>query len=105
MHVSANDNEMTFHSIYVGSGDALVVESKGHYMIVDSGPPSASELVANYISKLNIPDNKIDYVVATILTETMLVTSIKFLRNMKLDRFSIRLALKVTKLIQNSLIA
>ena len=34
-------------------------------MIVDSGPPSASELVANYISKLNIPDNKIDYVVAT----------------------------------------
>ena len=77
MHVSANDNEMTFHSIYVGSGDALVVESKGHYMIVDSGPPSASKLVANYISKLNI----------------------------KLDRFSIRLALKVTKLIQNSLIA
>ena len=53
MHVSANDNEMTFHSIYVGSGDALVVESKGHYMIVDSGPPSASKLVANYISKLN----------------------------------------------------
>lgn len=65
MHVSANDNEMTFHSIYVGSGDALVVESKGHYMIVDSGPPSASKLVTNYISKLNIPDNKIDYVVAT----------------------------------------
>ena len=47
MHVSANDNEMTFHSIYVGSGDALVVESKGHYMIVDSGPPSASKLVTN----------------------------------------------------------
>ncbi len=61
----ANDAEMTFHAIYVGSGDALVISSGGHYMIVDSGPPDSSSMVMNYLEKLHIPDNKIDYVVAT----------------------------------------
>ncbi len=61
----ANDAEMTFHAIYVGSGDALVISSGGHYMIVDSGPPDSSSMVMNYLEKLHIPDNQIDYVVAT----------------------------------------
>ena len=34
-------------------------------MIVDSGPPDSSSMVMNYLEKLHIPDNQIDYVVAT----------------------------------------
>lgn len=65
--IQANDTdkEMTFHAIYVGSGDALIINSGEHYMIVDSGPPASSSMVMNYLEKLNIPENKIDYVVAT----------------------------------------
>lgn len=65
IEASAKNEEMTFHSIYVGSGDALIISSGEHYMIVDSGPPSSKSLVMNYLDKLNIPQNKIDYVVAT----------------------------------------
>lgn len=65
IQAQADNEEMSFHAIYVGSGDALVISSQGHYMIVDSGPPSSSSSVMNYLEKLNIPDNKIDYVVAT----------------------------------------
>ena len=65
INTQAKDTEMTFHAIYVGSGDALVLSSQGHYMIVDSGPPENRHLVMDYLSKLDIPDNKIDYVVAT----------------------------------------
>lgn len=62
---NAQNGEMTFHAIYVGAGDALVINSGDHYMIVDSGPPDSSSLVMNYLEKLKIPENKIDYVVAT----------------------------------------
>ena len=65
LQASADNEEMSFHAIYVGSGDALVISSQGHYMIVDSGPPSSSSSVMNYLETLDIPDNKIDYVVAT----------------------------------------
>lgn len=65
IQANAQNEEMTFHAIYVGAGDALVISSGDHYMIVDSGPPSSQNLVMNYLEKLDIPDHKIDYVVAT----------------------------------------
>ena len=65
IQANADNGEMTFHSIYVGSGDALIINSNDHYMIVDSGPPKSESMVMNYLNKLNIPENKIDYVVAT----------------------------------------
>lgn len=65
IQANADNGEMTFHSIYVGSGDALIISSNDHYMIVDSGPPKSESMVMNYLNKLNIPANKIDYVVAT----------------------------------------
>lgn len=65
IQTNAANEEMTFHAIYVGSGDALIVSSGEHYMIVDSGPPSASSQVMKYLEKLNIPNNQIDYVIAT----------------------------------------
>ncbi len=57
--------ELNFHAVFIGRGDALVLESKGHYMIVDSGTPSTSMVFTNYLKDLNIPNYDIDYVVAT----------------------------------------
>lgn len=57
--------EMNFHSVYVGRGDALVIESNGHYMIVDSGTTAGAPLFMDYLEKLDIPEGKIDYLVST----------------------------------------
>ena len=57
--------EMTMHSVYVGRGDAIIIESKGHFMLVDSGTEDASGLLTSYLNKLNIPEDKIDYVIST----------------------------------------
>lgn len=57
--------EMTIRSIYVGRGDALLISSNGHYMLVDSGTTDGIPLLMDYLSKQNIPNNKIDYVIST----------------------------------------
>ena len=62
--VQANAGELTMHTIYVGHGDAILLESKGHYMLVDSGETVAKETVMNYLEK-HIVGDTIDYVVAT----------------------------------------
>lgn len=63
--VSVIAGEMTMHTIKVGRGDAIVISSNNHYMLVDSGTSDASFLVLDYLEKLNIPDKKIDYVIST----------------------------------------
>ncbi len=57
--------ELKFHALYVGSGDCLILESNGHYMLVDSGYDVTTKSVLDYLKNLNIPENKIDYAVAT----------------------------------------
>ncbi len=60
----ANAGELNMHTIYVGHGDCILLESKGHYMLVDSGEPSASDTILNYLEQ-HIVGDTIDYVVAT----------------------------------------
>ena len=57
--------ELKFHALYVGSGDCLILESNGHFMLVDSGYDVTAPSVLAYLKQLNIPDNKIDYAIAT----------------------------------------
>lgn len=62
--VQANAGELKMHTIYVGHGDCILLESKGHYMLVDSGEASAKDTILNYLEKHVVGDT-IDYVVAT----------------------------------------
>ena len=57
--------EMSLHAVYVGRGDAIIISSNNHYMLVDSGTGEGSSLLMKYLDRLNIPDKKIDYVVST----------------------------------------
>lgn len=57
--------ELNFHSVYVGRGDAIIIESAGKYMLVDSGTLGGAPLLKKYLEELNIPNNKIDYLVST----------------------------------------
>ena len=57
--------EMNMHTINVGRGDAILIESMGHYMLVDSGTADGTSLLMDYLHKMNIPDKKIDYIIST----------------------------------------
>lgn len=57
--------EMTMHTLFVGRGDCIIIESNHHYMVVDSGTSDAHNIILNYLDKLNIPENKIDYIIST----------------------------------------
>ena len=63
--ISAYAGELNMHAINVGRGDAILIESNNHYMLVDSGTADASETILEYLEKFNIPENKIDYIVST----------------------------------------
>ena len=58
INVSAKAGQMKMHAIYVDRGDAIVIESNGHFMLVDSGISQTSEKVLAYLKSLNIPDKK-----------------------------------------------
>lgn len=57
--------EVNFHAVYVGRGDAIIINSGDHYMLIDSGTSDGAPLLLKYLRKLNIPENKIEYVVST----------------------------------------
>ena len=52
------------HVINIGHGDAILFESKGHYMLVDSGKKSAHKTLLAYLEK-HVTGDTIDYVLAT----------------------------------------
>lgn len=62
---SAKAGQMKMHSIFVDRGDAIVIESNGHFMLVDSGVPNSSDKIMKYLFSLNIPNKQIDYVIST----------------------------------------
>lgn len=53
------------HAINIGRGDAILIESNNHYMLVDAGTVEAAPTIKQYLEKFNIPENKIDYIVST----------------------------------------
>lgn len=54
---------MSMTAIYAGRGDCILLESQGHYMLVDSGVQSESQNIVDYIKSLGL--TRIDYVVST----------------------------------------
>ena len=62
---AADAGELKMHTVSILHGDAIIIESKGHYMLVDSGESANAHFLMDYLAKLNIPDKNIDYVVAT----------------------------------------
>ena len=82
INVSAKAGQMKMHAIYVDRGDAIVIESNGHFMLVDSGISQTSEKVLAYLKSLNIPD-KLTTLYQPTLTGTMLAVFLLFSRNMK----------------------
>ena len=57
------DGEIRVHFIDVGQGDSILVQSTDHAVLIDAGPPAASQSLVRYLEELGI--RALDYVVAT----------------------------------------
>ena len=54
---------LTIHFLDVGQGSSALIESDGHYMLIDGGGRDASSFTVSYLAQLGI--EKLDYMVAT----------------------------------------
>ena len=57
------EGEIWVHFIDVGQGDSVLVHSDTHAVLIDAGPPAATQGIVNYLEQLGI--RTLDYVVAT----------------------------------------
>lgn len=55
--------DLSVHFIDVGQGDSILIESSGHYMLIDAGENSKGILVKNYLYDLGV--KKLDYLIGT----------------------------------------
>ncbi len=56
-------SKMKVHFIDVGQGSAALIESKGHYMLMDGGDSDTSSKVVSYLKKQGV--RKLDYVIVS----------------------------------------
>lgn len=56
-------SEMKVHFIDVGQGDCELIESDGHFMLIDAGENDKGELVSSYLKGIGV--EKLDYVIGT----------------------------------------
>ena len=54
---------MTVHFLDVGEGDATLIESLGHFLLMDGGDRDHSSFVVSYLKKQGI--STLDYVIAS----------------------------------------
>lgn len=55
--------DMKVHFLDVGQADCIIIESDGHFMIVDAGNNDDGTMVVNYLKKLGV--TTLDYVIGT----------------------------------------
>ncbi|MDR1734598.1 MAG: MBL fold metallo-hydrolase [Oscillospiraceae bacterium] len=53
------------HFLNAGEGDSILLESNGHYALIDAGFPECAEKVAAYIHKVAGKNAKLDFVMVT----------------------------------------
>lgn len=57
------DDKLIVHYIDVGQGSSTLIETNGHYMLIDGGDRAYSSTVVTYLKKLKV--EKLDYVIVT----------------------------------------
>ncbi len=62
-HVAPPNTALSVHFIDVGQGDCALIETQGHYMLIDGGERGSEAAVIKYLKRLKV--QRLDYVVAT----------------------------------------
>lgn len=72
--MSAGEAQLTVHYMDVGQGNAALLESVGHYMLIDGGNRKASSFVVSYLKKQGV--EKLDYILISHFDEDHLAGTI-----------------------------
>ena len=56
---------LNVHYLDVGQGNAALLESEGHYMLIDGGNRKASSFVVSYLKRQNV--ESLDYILICLL--------------------------------------
>lgn len=60
---AADGSRLLVHFIDVGQGDSILIESAGHFMLIDAGENDQGETVVSYLEAAGV--TKLDYVIGT----------------------------------------
>ena len=60
---AVGDSAVQVHFIDVGQGDSTLIESNGHYMLIDAGENNQADTVISYLRSQNV--STLDYVIGT----------------------------------------
>lgn len=60
---AVKDSALNVHFIDVGQGDSTLIESNGHYMLIDAGENNQADTVIDYLREQNV--STLDYVIGT----------------------------------------
>lgn len=101
--IFADENTLNVYFIDVGQADSILLENKGHYMLIDAGNNEDGPKLVNYFNEQDIKE--FDYVVGTHAHEDHIGGMDDIIKNFKIDNFYMPDAITTTKTFEDVLAA
>ena len=99
--IFADENTLNVYFIDVGQADSILLENKGHYMLIDAGNNEDGPKLVNYFNEQDIKE--FDYVVGTHAHEDHIGGMDDIIKNFKIDNFYMPDAITITKTFEDVL--
>lgn len=99
--IFADENTLNVYFIDVGQADSILLENKGHYMLIDAGNNEDGSKLVNYFNEQDIKE--FDYVVGTHAHEDHIGGMDDIIKNFKIDNFYMPDAITTTKTFEDVL--
>lgn len=99
--IFADENTLNVYFIDVGQADSILLENKGHYMLIDAGNNEDGPKLVNYFNKQDIKE--FDYVVGTHAHEDHIGGMDDIIKNFKINNFYMPDAITTTKTFEDVL--
>ena len=99
--IFSDENTLNVYFIDVGQADSILLENKGHYMLIDAGNNEDGPKLVNYFNEQDIKE--FDYVVGTHAHEDHIGGMDDIIKNFKIDNFYMPDAITTTKTFEDVL--